>query len=321
MAGQLWITDYPEGYAYSPNLSKTLRTALQPTTRFRQFCDVQDPEHQVLHRGDMFHWDVYLDVEMAGGKLAENAPIPETSFQKKQGTLRITEYGNSVPYSGKLDNLSEKPVKNIIKKVLVNDAKKVLDKAAADQFALTPLRVAPTDGTATDSVVLEDEGATTITNNVSLGTKHVKKIVDLMKERNIPTFTDDDYYCIAWPSTLRPFKDELEAIKSYTETGYGHIMRGEIGRYENCRFVEQSNVKKTEVSTAKSAWTNGKSNWAVFFGADTVAEAMAIPEEIRGKLPGDYGRDKGVAWYFLGGYGIMHDDSAQARIIIWDSAA
>lgn len=42
--------------------------------------------------------------------------------------------------------------------------------------------------------------------------------------------------------------------------------------------------------------SGGLSNWAFFFGGDTVAEAVAIPEEIRGKIPGDYGRDKGVAW-------------------------
>jgi hypothetical protein len=29
---------------------------------------------------------------------------------------------------------------------------------------------------------------------------------------------------------------------------------------------------------------------------DTVTEGIVIPEEIRGKLPGDYGRSKGVAW-------------------------
>ena len=96
MAGQTWYLDYPSGYAYSPNLSKTLVTALQPTMRFRQFCDVQDPEHQKLNRGDLFHWDVYLDADMGGNVLNENEPMPETSFSKVQGTLQIKEYGNSV---------------------------------------------------------------------------------------------------------------------------------------------------------------------------------------------------------------------------------
>lgn len=134
-------------------------------------------------------------------------------------------------------------------------------------------------------------------------------------------YTDDDYYCIAWPTTFRAFKDDLEGIKQYTDTGFGHIMRGEIGRYENCRFIEQTNVPKTDLSTAAAAWAQAKSNWAFFFGADTVAEAIAVPEEIRGKIPGDYGRDKGIAWYSLNGFGLAHTDAAQARILMWDSAA
>ena len=99
------------------------------------------------------------------------------------------------------------------------------------------------------------------------------------------------------------------------------IMNGEIGRFEGVRFVEQTHKAKGSIGTAGTAWTNGKSDWAVFFGEDTVAEAVAVPEEIRGKIPGDYGRDRGIAWYYLGGFGIVHTQAAQSRIVIWDSAA
>ena len=100
------------------------------------------------------------------------------------------------------------------------------------------------------------------------------------------------------------------------------IMNGEIGRYDGVRFVEQTHIAKgTGMGTAGVAWTNSKSDWALFFGEDTVAEAVAVPEEIRGKIPGDYGRDRGVAWYYLGGFGITHTQQAQTRIVMWDSAA
>ena len=64
------------------------------------------------------------------------------------------------------------------------------------------------------------------------------------------------------------------------------IMNGEIGRYEGCRFVEQTHKSKTSIGTyTAAAWTNSLSGWAFFFGEDTVAEAVAVPEEIRGKNP------------------------------------
>ena len=33
-------------------------------------------------------------------------------------------------------------------------------------------------------------------------------------------------------------------------------------------------------------------------------EGIAVPEQIRGKIPDDYGRKKGIAWYYLGGFGL-----------------
>ena len=315
------------GYLASLNLSKELRTALKPGLRFRQFCDIKDPEQQgAMHKGATFHWNVYSKVTAATGvptnrALDERDTMHEGTYSVSQGTLTISEHGLSVPYTGKLDDLSEQPVKEIIHKILKEDAKETLDYMAALQFAATPLRVAPASGSSTTAVTLTTNGATATTNGVAMGTGHVKAIVDIMKERNIPSYTDDDYYCIGWPTTFRSFKNELEAINKYTPEGFGIIKRGEIGRYENCRFVEQTNVAKTALSTAGAAWSGGLSNWAFFFGGDTVAEAVAIPEEIRGKIPGDYGRDKGVAWYYLGGFGLCHTAAAQARVIMWDSAA
>jgi|TARA_B100001179_G_scaffold232979_1_gene228290 N4-gp56 family major capsid protein len=323
MAGQVWSVNSSGGYMYALNLSRQLRMAVQPIVKFRQFCDVKDAAHQGLHRGDTFHWNVFSDVATAGTTLVETNTIPETSFTISQGTMTITEAGNSVPYTGKLDDLSEQPVAEIIRKVLKTDAKKAFDDLAANQFDLCPVRVAA--ATATDAVVTTTNGATATTNNVAFQKGHVKAIVDVMKERNIPAYTGDDYYAIAWPSTYRTLKNDLESIKQYIDQGFRMIMNGEIGRYEGVRFVEQTYRAKgggaSGMGTAAGAWTNSKSDWVVFFGEDTVAEAVAVPEEIRGKIPGDFGRDRGIAWYYLGGFGIVHTQEAQSRIVMWDSAA
>ena len=92
--------------------------------------------------------------------------------------------------------------------------------------------------------------------------------------------------------------------------------------YEN-NVIEQTNVAKGYGSTANAAWTNSLSDWCYFMAEDTVAEAIAIPEEIRGKIPSDYGRSRGVAWFALLGFGLVHTTSnpSQGRIVVWDSAA
>lgn len=336
MTGQVWLTASEGGYMYSDKLSRELRMAVQPQVKFRQFCDAKDAtqarntDGNRLGKGDLFHWNVYSDVAAQGGTLVETTTMPETGFTIAQGTMTMVEYGNSVPYSGKLDDLSEHPVREIIKKVLKNDVKKVFDAAAHAQFNTTPLRVVPATNTTSDAVTLTTNGTATLTNSIALGKGHVKAIVDLMKERNIPPYIADDYVSVAWPTTYRTFKNDLESIHQYTEQGFQLIHNGEIGRYENCRFVEQTNIPKggaadstTWNATTHTAdpWNVAVSDWSFFFGEDTVAEGLLIPEEMRGKIPSDYGRSKGIAWYAMEGFGITQTQAAQARIVKWDSAS
>lgn len=313
MAGQVWVTNSLGGYMYSDNLSKVLRMAVQPLVKFRQFADVKDAAIQGKGKGQEFHWNVYSDVATQGTVLTETSTMPETNYTITQGTMTITEFGNSVPYSGKLDDLSEQPVKEVISKVLKNDAKKAFDIAAQTEFEKTKLRVYPTGGTSTTAITLSTTGTVGGTNTgVALNKNHVKAIVDTMKERNIPPYEADDYFAIAHPSTWRQLKNDLESVHQYVQQGFQMILNGEIGRYEGVRFIEQTNI-------AKASWGGGVTNWAYFFGADTVAEGVVVPEEMRGKIPSDYGRSRGVAWYYLGGFGIVHTQAAQSRIVKWDS--
>lgn len=336
MSGQLWSVPSEGGYLYSDNLSDYLRFSLQPLCKFRQLCDAKD-DAIGLHEGATYRWNVYSDVASAGGPIGETERMPETNFTIGQRSLTILEFGNSVPYTGKLEALGEHDVKDIINKTLRDDCKKVLDRAAAYQFFQTPLRVAPTGGNSATSVTLTTNGATATTNNLAMGNGHVKAIVDLMKERNIAPFEGDDYACISHPTTLRGFKNDLESIHQYTDSGIAKIYSGEVGRYESTRFLEQNNIPKGHANDAAfnkttgsanniytatdAAWDNGLSSWALFLGADTVIEAPVIPEEIRAKLPGDFGRDKAIAWYYMGEFGLCHDVAADARIVMWDSAA
>jgi hypothetical protein len=122
---------------------------------------------------------------------------------------------------------------------------------------------------------------------------HIESISTFMKERNIPAYENGDYVAIARPTTYVTLKSDLEGIQTYTETGLIQIKNGEIGRYRCVRFIEQTHIPaggaydsttyNPQTGTA-DAWNNGKSDWAYFMGADTVAEGVAIPEEIRGKI-------------------------------------
>ncbi|MCK4828018.1 hypothetical protein KA005_70465, partial [bacterium] len=78
----------------------------------------------------------------------------------------------------------------------------------------------------------------------------------------------------------------------------------------------------TQVAVWASS-TTGVNNDAYFFGSPMVREAIVIPEEIRRKEITDYGRSKGIAWYWLGGFklewGTEDGEEDECRIIHWSS--
>ena len=333
MTGQIWSVSDEGGYMWAPNLSEYLRLQNLPVVKFRQLCDVRenDADGKPLvgkGRGDHWYWNVYTKLAKKGRALDETEKMPTSGFKVTQYSGTIVEYGNSVDYSGKLDDLSEQPVKEMIDKFLKIDVAEAFDVAAHAQFNQTLLKVS--SASSATAVTLTTTGIPADTNAVHFGKGHVEPIATIMKERNIPAYESGDYLAVARPTTYIQLKSDLEGIQTYTETGLAQIKNGEIGRYRGIRFIEQTHIVaggaydsttfNPQTETA-DAWNGGLSDWIFFMGADTVAEGIAIPEELRGKIPGDYGRDRGFAWYALEGFGLSHPDALNGRILKWDSAA
>lgn len=329
MAGQLWAVNSLGGFYYSLNLSKELREGVQATSKFRQFADVKDAWGKVTRAGQTFTWDTVPMMARANRALVETNTVPQGNHTILQGTLTMNERGFSVPYTEMLESMSQFGVKQPIMKVLKYDAAVDLDCLAHAEFNKTPLRFVSTSSADT-AFTLTTNSSATATNTTFLSKINVRVAVDNMKSRNIPFYTEKDYYAIARPAGLRLLKSDLESVHQYTETGLEMIMNGEIGRYEDTRFVEQTTVPAGGAANSTTfnaftdtgdAWDGSAGDWVFFFGADTVCEAVHTPEEIRAKIPDDYGRSKGIAWYALLGYGITHTDVTQARILKFDSAA
>ena len=123
------------GNTTNPYLTDKLRAAAQPLFRFRQFLDAKEAIGK--GRGDTWLFDKRTNVGVQGGTLSETNTIPETNFNTNQGTGVITEYGNAVPYTAKLDALGKFDIGAITEAALRDDQVKVLESAAGAQFVLT----------------------------------------------------------------------------------------------------------------------------------------------------------------------------------------
>lgn len=327
--GQLFSVNSLGGFYASFNLSKELRMGVKPLAKFRQFCDIKDAWNSMARNGQTFVWDIVPTITRASRALTETATMPQVNHTILQGTLTLNERGVSIPYTQFLENLSMVSVRKPIMDNLKVDAACDLDALAHQQFNATPLRVVSTSSADT-AFTLTTNSSATATNTTLLSKINVRAIVDGMKGRNIPYYTNSDYYCISSPGGLRLLKNDMEGIHQYTPEGLTMIKAGEIGRYETTRFVEQTNIPAGGAANSTTfdpftntadAWdTAGSGDWAFFFGSDTVCEGIHTPEEIRAKVPDDYGRAKGIAWYALVGYSITHTNATQSRIVKFDSA-
>src|SRR5688572_24907752 len=114
MAAPLWAND--SGVHFSAKLSKFLRYSAQPLLRFRKFTEMKDAFSK--EPGDSFNFDKVANLGTHGHKLVETSTMPTSSQGITKGTLTITEYGNSIPFTFKLQKLSQFDLEQIIEKGL-----------------------------------------------------------------------------------------------------------------------------------------------------------------------------------------------------------
>ena len=290
MGQQVWAVNSLGGFLHSDTFSKKVRHAAQPLMKFRQFVDAEGAMGK--NRGDAVLFDKISNISTQGGTLSETSTIPKRNYTIKQGTLTVNEYGNAVPFTLKAQTLAEVSVPDIVKVVLRNDEAKVLDSAAAAEFKTSDYKATITN---TATTTFGTAGAALATSNASMSDKNVRDIVDKLKTLNVPRYDGNDFICIAATNSIRGLYDYFESKIIYTSENAKKMFAGEVGRYYGCRYIEETNVL---VNTLGSSSVNGE---AVFFGADAVREGIAIPENIRIDLPKDFGRDQGIAWYYLGG--------------------
>lgn len=289
MGQQLWAVNSLGGFFSNNELSTAVRHAAQPMMKFRQFVDAEPAAGR--SRGDKVFFDKISNISTQGGTLNETDTIPKRNFSIRQGTLTVNEYGNSIPFTLKVQTLSEITVPEAIKVVLRNDMAKVLDTDAATQYRLADHKAVCTN---TATTIITTNSTATATANANMSDKNARDVVDQLKKLQVPRYDGMNYISIASTNSIRGLYDFFETKVS--QTTMDPLFSGEIGTYYGCRFVEETNVLSNALGTGA---VFGE---ALYFGADAVREGIVIPEEIRIDIPKDFGRDQGIAWYALTGF-------------------
>lgn len=294
--GNKWIVDADGGYLANPELSKQLRYFAQPMMKFGQFVR-REPAFG-KNKNDSWDFDKIANIETAASQtgIAENNTMPESKFRVIRSSGTVNEYGNSIPYSGKLEALAEFDPNNIAQRVLLNDQSTVLDAIIASYYKACKYIYTPTDAD-TGTFETPADGIPTLSWDNDFNVGHLNEVVDKMKTLLIPPYDGENYICIGSVKALRNIKlmDDWKNAARYGDPD--RLFHGEVGMYEGVRFIETNNSAALQDHS-----TPANGGEMVFFGEDPCVEGVAIPPEIRAKIPTDYGRSKGVAWYALMGW-------------------
>lgn len=311
------------GYLTNTKLNLQFQKVAQPLTKFRQFHQIKEAFGK--NKGESVNWDKVYNLNTYGRQILETEVMPETNLQLALGTVSVTEYGMAVPFTGKVRDLSQLDVERIVRGALLDDNVKVIDGTSEREFNKTPFRYS---ATTTSTGTFSTTSTATNTNTSALNTYHIDEMVAYLRAKNVPGYSglNGDYVFIGSPTTLKGIKTALTSIYQYTEMGLKYIANGEIGRYNGVRFLEENfalayTFTPTTGEATAISWAQGKSAPGYLFGGPTVREAVAVPEEIRVKVPTDYGRSQGIAWYAILGFAIEWSDTTHSRILKWDSLA
>lgn len=322
MAGQNWTVAADGGHFANPRLSSKLRFHNTARYIFRQFSRPEPGFGK--QRGESIDFDKVSMAETQGGQIGEFQDIPETKFAIVKDSLQVTEWGNSIPWTGKLETLSEFNPSQPVQKVIINDQKKVLDEAVAQQMTTNDIKYIATGAT---SQTWDVDGTASTTATSQFNFFHLKEMVDAAKKgifgsgntgKIIPPMSDGNYVLILSVTAARGLFDDPEYQDAAHFAYPRKLFNGEIDEITyNTRIVRCNNG--SALSEAKGSNGIGE---ALLLGDDPVIEGVALPEELRYKLAVKYGRDKGLAWYGILGFKRPWDFSTdtEEHIIHYTSA-
>lgn len=307
MAGMSWSQSSYGGAWYNVGLSKHLRYVTQRTLTFRGYARTGGVEDVTgKNRGDSYQYTIMKDVEARGGKLNENQPMPQTAMQSSKSTGTLDEWGNSIPFTGKLSDLAVYNPKNETQRALRTDMRLEIDTACADALKETYLQVVVRGNTTlqwyTDATPVLDAS-----HNITVNT--FKQITDAaFHDYRIPPYFEaaNEFVCICTRKFLSGLRDDPEFIEVKKYENPKALLRGEVGTFQNTRIIETNNTY-----ALTNVGTNDVCGEALFFGADPLIEAVAVPEHVRSQSA-DYDRARGVAWYMIAGWDLAWQETATA---------
>lgn len=310
-----WTWDAPTGVFKNHAMSSKIRFAAQAQSKFNQFANPEPGYGKKKGESVTIKRVSNLDTP-TNARLTESAKIPEDEISLSTIAITVSEWGRSVPYSSLVEDLSDLDFKNLVQRKLRDQMSLVMDGAAAAAFKTADVKAI---ATGVSAITFDTDGTASSPAVANLNFYHLEQIRDYMfSTLLVPPYAGDDYVCCVSTKAARGIKNDPRWEEWHKYTTPELKFKSELGKLENFRFVEINNTS----ALSGSIGTGSVAGEAVMFGEDAVAMAVVTDPELRAKIPGDYGREQGVAWYGIMEWGIIWDtaNAGEARVVHFASS-
>lgn len=335
-AGATTATGYDSGSALSPAIqtiwSKEILFQAMPVLRFEQFA-VKKTELGVMP-GLTINFMRYTNLgvdEANGAELTEGVRMNPSALSASQIQITVKEQGKAISVTELLLNASFDDVMASSSRLLGRHMAQSMDIQARNTLykpgvpfgggaAVAPNvvfgRTAPATRGSRAPYEYAAAGNSGAPGYMSPAT--VKDAVEVLASQNIPRL-GDTYVCFVNPAQARSLRDWPEFIEVTKYAAPGNFMLGEIGRLYDVVFIETTQVKSglgqvdSNPATGIQDAVLPESYSAIMIGDNAFGQAIALPVELRDGGVLDFGREHGLSWYAIWGFGVITHES---RVVI-----
>ena len=330
-------TGYSSDSTLSPAIqqiwSKEILFQAMPVLRFEQFA-VKKTELGVMP-GLTINFMRYNNLsvnESTGATLTEGVRMEPVALSASQIQITVTEHGQAVAVTELLLNAAFDDVMASASRLLGRHMAQSMDIQARNTLyangvpfgggsAVAPSVVFGRTAATTRGAISPYDAGTLGSASAPgyLSPASIKDAVEVLAGQNIPRL-GDTYVCFVHPSQARSLRDWPEFIEVTKYAAPGNFMLGEIGRLYDVVFIETTQVKKglsipadLDPNTGGAQAPGADSYSAIMIGDNAFGHAIALPVELRDGGVIDFGREHGLAWYAIWGFGVITHES---RVIL-----
>ena len=331
--GSTNVTGYDSANALSPAIqtiwSKEILFQAMPVLRFEQFA-VKKTELGV-QPGLTINFMRYnnLEVDEEASELKEAKRMDPVALSASQIQITVKEHGKAVAVTELLLNASFDDVMASSSRLLGRHMATSMDTQARNTLYQNAMPFG--GGAAVPPEVVFGRTVEATRGSISpydpgelgdasapgfMSPATVKDAVEILAGKNIPRL-GDTYVCFVHPSQSRSLRDWPEFIEVTKYASPGNFMLGEIGRIYDVVFIETTQVQQgldfAEINPDAGVSASADAYSAIMIGDNAFGHAISLPVELRDGGVIDFGREHGLAWYAIWGFGMITHES---RVVI-----